>query len=94
MAHEKRARIEIEDGPGKFELMLSLFDRSRGRRPVFFQLAVHSPGRTTSASIDLVQSEDRLGESWSIAGFAGDSEQQFDANYSTKTRKGSLRFLT
>lgn len=88
MAHA----VEIVKGPGKFDLMVSLFDgEGENRRAVDFVLR-ESDGTERTVPV-YVWSAEREGtrdsEQWVLKGLiVGRGDQRFPATYSTRTRKG------
>ncbi len=86
------------DGPSKFDLMLSLFDK--GREVTF----TDEGGMKYHAAISMVQSEDGSGESWNLSGSAvlhpagkppglrssKDLRFHFVAYFRTEKRKGHI----
>ena len=95
--------IVIANGPGKFELMTSLFVWKPEKPTVQF---VDERGQTYTASINGCEAEDGSGESWNLIGyvkvpFAGDSKHpgavvlkhcRFKAYFRTDRRQGRLEF--
>ena len=100
MAYEavRREVIRIANGPGKFDLMLSLFDSTWQKpRLVEFELdAMSRFAKTTriSCKISMVQQEDGSGEGWNFEGGIVQGGQGAatirKGYYSTKSRKGSV----
>lgn len=83
-------QYKIQGGPGKWEIMLSLFD---GQSVVF-----HLAGTSViemSVKLSRVEREDGSGESWNLGGWmteVGDY-RHFNAYYSTRSRHGDLTVL-
>lgn len=92
----------LVDGPSKFDLMLALFDKDKGRKVSF----TDEHGMKYEASISMVESEDGSGESWNLKGSttiwgAGGKEgdgkvhllrYHFIGYFRTDRRKGHLIF--
>lgn len=96
---------EIQNGPSKLDLMLSLFDGSnaqRTRRSVQFTTVYIAAGVWyVEAVVDLVSREDGSGESWILDGyitrigcpdFQPVSHVPFHAYYRTDRRHGNIEF--
>jgi len=91
MVNAKSVECEILDGPGKFDLMLAIFD---GKEVVFT-----IPALRINARIYSVIAEDGSRESWNIAGafkaaydLGERGWKKFSGYYSTKKRTGILRY--
>ncbi|MFA5229931.1 MAG: hypothetical protein WC422_00410 [Candidatus Paceibacterota bacterium] len=82
---QEQKQVSLENGPGKFEIMLSLFDK----KEIAFTLC---GGHVLGVRITSVQEEDGSGESWNLEGrLTGQfASQSFRAYYSTKRNKGSI----
>jgi len=97
---QDKLSFNVTGGPGKFDLMLSLFDGNKDpRRTVKFQLE-GARGPVTVA-ITMVQQEDGSGESWNFQGWVSsddptDSMFAFNLHvngyFETRGRKGYLTF--
>jgi len=80
-----QTRVRIEDGPSKFDLMVSFFTgRSKGEKPHTF--------KTSKKSYPVVVTgldwNDGCGENWNFRGFIPDSGIEVDGFFSTQTRTG------
>ena len=87
--------INIVNGPSKFDLMTALFIWQPQRPEVEFTAENNA---VFPAIINALESENGSGEDWIIRGFAtygnsGNSRLKFTGYYSTRARKGWLRFL-
>ncbi len=76
-----KAKLDIKSGPGKFDLMLGLFERKIIH---FFT----SNGRKINCFIISVQQEDGSCESWNIKGFVVEYDSNFEGYYTTKKNEG------
>jgi len=81
MTQQKEVRYEIVNGPGKFNLMLSVFNRNK----VVFHL---SNGKGISVIVTGVEQEDGSCESWCISGYLDGG--RFNGYYRTNKNKGFL----
>ena len=105
---EKQNGYPIKSGPGKFGLMVALFDppdqpAGRPRRVEFAFGLTGQQGGVVLAGINAiilsVQVEDGSRESWNITGYGSwdDSktycQASFRAHYNTVTRRGHLTFI-
>ena len=85
-------RLDIVDGPSKFDIMISLFDSNRRhRRTVPFSL--RSLRLKLDVAITSVQQEDDSGESWNIEGWVTDGlTANVKGYYNSRRREGNFRF--
>jgi len=85
----------IVDGPGKWDLMLSLFDSTVSHpRPVSFRVSIKEP-ITENVVITQLGREDGSGESWIFEGYAIPEEGRNLAVrgwFSTHSRKGHIKY--
>ena len=86
----------VKDGPSKFDLMTSLFaGRDLSDRLVTFD--VEGLGKV-QAMISSVMREDNSGESWNITAYLEDGLDSgariAQGYFSTKSRRGTIRFAT
>jgi len=93
-------RFEITDGPGKWDLMLGLFDGTcTNPRRVAFTLWSNllEKGFYLRLLLSGVSREDGSGESWIVTGYVNDnsgiSGRAIKGYYSTRTRKGHLDII-
>ncbi len=86
--------VHISDGPGKFELLVSLFEGNKvPRTKVRFKI---SNGRISDrdtenldVAITMVAQEDGSGDSWLFEGYTRDSPRgKVHGLYSTRSRSG------
>lgn len=91
------ARLNIVNGPSKFEVILSLFDgNAQNRRPVNLVLMTEKTGIFgRDFFFDSVEREDGSGECWNFSGLykpelQSDRLVRAHGFYSTQTRKGFL----
>lgn len=75
-------RVKIINGPGKFDLMVSLFDV----KLVTFTLEGVVPLKVIISSASTIEHLYR--ERWTIGGYLDASNQSFKALYDTRTRTG------
>ena len=73
--------INIVGGPGKFELMLALFEG----REIIFNL---EGGYKRTVSLDALQREDGSNQSWNLDGYIVGTFQRFHAYYTTRGNHG------
>jgi len=89
-------RIDIVNGPNKWDLMLSLFDNSTSR-PRIPEFHLKS-GRVFRLLVNEVGRESGSGDNWLISGFIvlddGSCGLGFNGYYSTKDRDGWLEWKT
>ncbi len=83
MAQSIKAKLDVKNGPGKFDLMLGLFER----KIVYFFL---SNGCSVGCQILSIQQEDGSCNSWNIAGFVVNDNSDFEGYYTTKKNTGFL----
>lgn len=79
-------QIEITNGPGKFDLMIALFDTAHAYREVTF---VTHAGEVSFKVLGVLV-DDLKNESWRVSGTCG--ELRVKADFSTRTRKGRIEF--
>jgi len=87
-------RSEIKEGPGKFDLMLALFDNtSSHQRTVHFGLT-GLDNAYAEAKITSIEHEDGSGDSWLFKGYSkhGNLRYKVSGYYSTQTRKGWIEY--
>jgi hypothetical protein len=96
MASQNNRQFVIENGPGKFDFMLSLFDNI-GHRPRTVGFTLQGITQPLAVSIDSIAREDGSGESWNFKGTLRDSATELyfsvEGYFSSKTRKGHMRFV-
>lgn len=86
--------IHISNGPGKWDLMVSLFEGNpTHRRKVRFEIPNGHRGNESHTELDvaitLVAQEDGSGESWLFEGYRNGSVRgMIHGYYSTRTRTG------
>lgn len=87
--------IHIADGPGKFDLMVSLFEGNRvPRTRVAFKVDNDNLGNGTTQSvlevaITMVAQEDGSGEAWLFEGYVHSGKRgKIHGFYSSQTRTG------
>jgi hypothetical protein len=87
------ARLEITDGPSKFDLMIALFDgKSHDRRTVKF--VFHNPPADFSTwhnfVVNMLERKNGQLDDWLFAGYFSDALRPtyMQGFFSTKTRKG------
>lgn len=83
----------ILSGPSKMDLMLSLFEGKTIELEV--QPEHNRPKHKLKGKFHLVELEDGSHESWNIKFYGGSSytdTQTFVGYYSTRTRKGQIKF--
>ena len=91
-------RVNIENGPSKFDLMLGLFDRQPERKVTF--RGYEYDGRTSLtaemdfiARIDVIGAEDGTGEGWNIEfteNVGSRYQRNFKGYYNSRSRKGDV----
>ncbi len=81
----EEARFPISNGPGKFDLMMSLFSR----QIVTFKLGTGSEVRVLITSIT---QEDGSCESWIISGYIVGYNERFRGYYRTRGNNGYFIF--
>ena len=86
-------RLNIVNGPSKFDLMLALFDGAYvNQRKIWFTVLDNSLSRTTlSITLNSVAKEDGSGESWLFDGCLYTTDygsRPVTGYFSTKNRKG------
>lgn len=87
------AQLSIVNGPGKFDLMLSLFDgTSMNPRTVAFTVNIDGEHIAVRVAIQVVGREDGSGESWLFDGFRTDGHHHdVRGYYDTRTRRGWMK---
>lgn len=93
--------FDIESGPSKFDLMVSLFDNTmcREHRTVEFSVKVRtSSPKSSPAKINVqihgVEREDGSGESWNFTGLiitGGPFNERITGYYATRSRRGYIK---
>ena len=88
---EERERYYIQNGPGKFDLMVALFDGDGGhRKSVEFTVKIGNEAKQVPVIIEEISREDGSGENWCIAGRTATTSLNIHGYFSTKTRGGFL----
>ncbi|HRZ29454.1 MAG TPA: hypothetical protein P5052_01580 [Candidatus Paceibacterota bacterium] len=73
----------IVDGPGKFDLMLSLFDN----KVLMFEL---EGGQQVPVRVLSIRKEDGSGENWKLKGVSTKSGKDLKIYYSTRRNEGTV----
>lgn len=90
MAQHDPDKLEIDHGPSKLELMLSLFDTSRGPLVVTFHT---TDGGSHKMWITSAKQTSYDAKQWLLEGTMYDSGETVAICYSSDTCKGYLQFL-
>ena len=101
---EHSSQFEISNGPGKWDLALSLFDNTFGN-PRYAHFTVNVPVDTTNplnapvcltdvlVCLNVLEREDGSGERWILKGFNPQNGQQIEGYFNLQNRKGWMKFL-
>lgn len=99
MTTQKTIDFPIVGGPGKFDIMVSLFEGNpENRHTVEFTLeTTYGPNPLTTklkVAVTGVQQEDGSGESWNISGWVSNGPRaHFKCYYSSRNRHGNFSFI-
>lgn len=97
-------QFEISNGPGKWDLMVSLADNTF-ENPRYALFAVDVPADATNprnaplcmtevlVCLNALEREDGSGNNWLFKGFNPKSGQKIEGYFNLQTRKGWIKFL-
>jgi len=94
----KDVEFAIEQGPSKFDLMLSLFDTDRGKRTVRFRIgrvpAAYEEEAWYEVQITSARRRHPSAKIWEMEGIVetGEGEKRVSIYYTSDTREGRMRF--
>ena len=83
----------IVDGPGKFDMMVALFDRPKNNRNDHALCFTLEGGRPMALVIRGILMEDGSHESWIVTGYEMSTGRRFEAYYETRRRTGHVTYV-